>query len=104
MNPYFGQRTTSMFGYVSTSQNFNTEDCNLMRVAPSLTGSRPTLDGFCSLPYQVQPSQVFVCPADVREHRFEGADRKCVAEPMVRHHYSPPIRVTEHQVTPSRSG
>jgi hypothetical protein len=25
-------------------------------------------------------------------------------EPMVRHHYSPPIRLTKHQVTPSRSG
>jgi len=75
-----------------------------MRVAPRLSPSRPTPEDFCSLPYQVQPSQVFVCPADVRAHRFEGADRKCVAEPMVHHHYSPPIRVTKHQVTPSRSG
>jgi hypothetical protein len=75
-----------------------------MRVAPGLRASRPTPENCCSLPYQVQPSQVFGCPADVREHRFEGADRRCVAEPMVGDHYSPPIRVAKHQVTPSRSG
>ena len=75
-----------------------------MRVTPGLRASRLTPEDFCSLPYQVQTSQVSVWPADVREHRFEGADRKCVTEPMVRHYYSPPVRVTKHQVTPSRSG
>jgi len=93
-----------MFAIVSTSQNINTENSNLMRVAPGLRASRPAPEDFCSLPCQVQPSQVFVCPADVREHRFEGTDRKRVAEPMVGDHYSPPIRMTKHQVTPSRSG
>jgi|GEM_PF-1212342 hypothetical protein len=34
MEPYFGQRITSMFAYVPISQNINTENSNLMRVAP----------------------------------------------------------------------
>ena len=77
---------------------------SVMRVARGSTGFRPDIENLCSLPYQVQPSQVLLCPADVREHQFEGADRKCVAEPMVRHHYSPPVRVTKDQMTPAGSG